>query len=720
MTILSLAAFLAFPSLGLPQAHTGVLSEAFASPGVAGSATAARVHDDGRGPALYVAGNFEAAGSTVARHVARWDGHRWEPLGAGPNLYINALEVYDDGSGSGPALYAAGSGSHVLHRWDGANWSAIASKAQPYKDVNVLRVFDDGAGPKLIAGGNFTKVAGVKAKGVIRYDGAGWSPMGLGLDGWVGALADYDDGTGSALFAAGRFKFSGTGYRELARWDGTSWGPLGVFEGDVYALTVFDGELIATGSFTSVDNVAAGGLARWNGTRWAPVGSGVGAIANYGFAGSVRVAGVHPVVSDGRPELVVGGSFLTVDGLPATSIATWNGTRWRSLAEGVRSGGVAVLESLEHELFVAGSLGGTGGGAHGITRWDGERWSALTRGLGIWGPVFDLQMFDDGSGAALFACGNLGNAGGTGVGAITRWDGSRWSPVGREIAFGGAESLAVFDDGSGPALYLGGDFTWIGNQWMSGTAKWDGTRWSPLGTGVCGWVSTQVVFDGSLYVAGDFNSAGSVVVGNIARWDGDRWWDVDGGVESTVRSLAVFDDGFGPALYASGNFWFAGLGSQTVAAYGFARWDGSAWSAVSGSASLTNRMLVQDLGTGERLFSVGSKKLPSGENVAVWQWDGIAWEGVGDGAAGILTMGYCLGVQEGANGPVLYASGSSAVDPTQFALARWDGASWTEVLRTNAALCDLATAGDGSTFLGGFFTLMDGTPSSHVARLVNR
>ena len=90
-------------------------------------------------------------------------------------------------------------------------------------------------------------------------------------------------------------------------------------------------------------------------------------------------------------------------------------------------------------------------------------------------------------------------------------------------------------------------------------AKWDGQSWSALGDGVLGNVRALAVFDDGtgpgLYVGGNFRTAGGNTVNCIARWDGTCWTGIQGGVWSfdfspEVRSLAVFDDGSGPALYA--------------------------------------------------------------------------------------------------------------------------------------------------------------------------
>jgi hypothetical protein len=44
-------------------------------------------------------------------------------------------------------------------------------------------------------------------------------------------------------------------------------------------------------------------------------------------------------------------------------------------------------------------------------------------------------------------------------------------------------ALTVFDDGNGPALYAGGDFTTAGGVAANRIAKWDGSSWRPSAAG---------------------------------------------------------------------------------------------------------------------------------------------------------------------------------------------------------------------------------------------
>jgi hypothetical protein len=80
------------------------------------------VHDDGRGPALYVGGVFGLAGAAAASRIARWDGTSWEGLGNGLSASVSALASFDTPDGralccGGTFQSAADSGDGFLARW---------------------------------------------------------------------------------------------------------------------------------------------------------------------------------------------------------------------------------------------------------------------------------------------------------------------------------------------------------------------------------------------------------------------------------------------------------------------------------------------------------------------------------------------------------------------------------------------------------------------------
>jgi hypothetical protein len=81
------------------------------------------------------------------------------------------------------------------------------------------------------------------------------------------------------------------------------------------------------------------------------------------------------------------------------------------------------------------------------------------------------MVFDDGTGPALYAGGQFSTAAGTQVNNIAKWDGSNWSRLDTGTN-GTVLCMCVFDDGTGPALYVGGDFTAVGPEPANHIAIW--------------------------------------------------------------------------------------------------------------------------------------------------------------------------------------------------------------------------------------------------------
>ncbi|MCH8164546.1 MAG: hypothetical protein IH889_02950, partial [Planctomycetes bacterium] len=354
------------------------------------------VLDDGSGDgaALYIGGMFTAGGEVTLNGIARLDGNRWAPLGSGMDGGVWALTGFDDGSGSGPTLYAGGYfteaggvGASNIAKWDGNSWSTLAAGMD--STVTALAVFDDGSGsgPALYAGGSFETAGGVPVNRIAKWDGSTWSPLGSGMDSDVIALAAFDDGSGHgpALYAAGNFTAAGgVAANRLAKWDGKSWSPLGEGTDDtVWALWVFDdgsgggSALYAGGFFTTAGGVTVNRIARWDGSTWSPLGSGMD-------DGSVRALAVFDDSSGGGPALYAGGSFETAGGVTVNRIAKWDGSLWSPLGSGIFLGGVWALAAFDDRsghgpvLYAGGFFDSAGGvQAENVAKWDGSAWLCM-------------------------------------------------------------------------------------------------------------------------------------------------------------------------------------------------------------------------------------------------------------------------------------------------------------------------------------------------------
>ena len=578
----------------------------------------------------------------------------WLPtFGSVPGLdgTVFALAVHDDGSG--PKLYAGGSfttasgaPANRIARWDGTAWSAVGSGSfgggGMNGEVHALVSYDDGTGPKLYAAGDFTIAGSVAASRIARWDGAAWSAVGGGMNSGasVRALAVYDDGGGPQLYAAGSFSSAGgVNANGIARWNGSAWSSLGVLAGGISALLVHDdgsgAKLYAGGGLTAAAGVPVNRIARWNGTTWSAVGAGVS-----GTSATIRTLCIH---DDGSgPKLFVGGTFTSAGGVPAQNIAAWDGVAWSAPSA--------------QELL----------------------------------PIDELASYDDGSGPRLVAAGSQYSIAQLGmVAQLSSWNGKSWtidpSPPTAPI-----QALLVHDDGGGPMLFAGGEFTVIGNSPARRIARLDATGWQALGEAspteaLSGSVSALTVFDGGmgpkLYAGGTFRFAGSTEVNRIACWDGKAWSALGGGVDGEVLALAGYDDGSGPKLYAAGRFTNAG----GVPANRIACWNGTNWTPLgsglddsAGSPAAALALAVHDAGSGPELYVGGFFTLAGGVPASrIARWNGSTWSALNAGTTDPDGVSKLI-VHDDGSGAKLYAAGEFSYigGTTASRIASWDGSLW--------------------------------------------
>jgi hypothetical protein len=579
---------------------------------------------DGTGPQppqLIAGGFFTTAGGVAANRIARWDGTTWAPLGSGMNNRVNSLTIFDpDNAGPQPAQLiatgtfttAGGMSANQIARWDGTTWAPLGSGIN--LTVEDMITYDpDGSGPQLpqlIAAGNFTNAGGVAANRIARWDGTTWAPLGSGMNGTVGALTTYDpDGAGPQppqLIAAGEFfTAGGESANQIARWDGTSWAPLGsgveysdgsLFSFDPDGFGPQPAQLVVGGNFT-IDGVglSAYGFARWNGTTWDPFRPGMNAavftVNNFDPDGSGPLSA----------QLMAGGVFTIAGGATSNCIARWDGTTWVPLGSGMNSAVWALANydpdgsgPLSAQLIAGGGFTTAGGvTANRIARWNGTTWAPLASGFNA--LVYALTTYDpDGTGPQppqLIAAGEFTSAGVVTTNRIARWDGTTWAPLGGGIStpFGRVNAVTAYDpDGSGlrpPQLIAAGEFFTAGGEAANCIARWDGTTWAPLGSGMNDRVFALTTYDldgagpqpPQLIAGGAFTTAGGVLANRIARWDGTTWASLGSEMNGAVFALATYDpDGSGPLsaqLIAGGGFTTAG----GVTANRIARWDGTTW-----------------------------------------------------------------------------------------------------------------------------------------------
>ncbi len=339
---------------------------------------------------------------------------------------------------------------------------------------------------------------------------AHWSALASETDGAIHALVE--DGAGN-LYAGGAFWNAGGEYAGyVAKWDGTGWSPLGWgMNGPVYALAVDSGgNLYAGGAFSYAGEVDANRVAKWNGTAWSALGSGVS-----GIMGST----VRALELDSGGNLFVGGFFEQAGGVWTNCLAKWNvqSQTW-SAVSGLNSDVLALEADGIGNLYVGGGFTNVGGeGGNYVAKWNGTSWSTLGSGMNY--VVRTLKLGNDGS---IYAGGDFWWAGGVNANSVAKWNGANWSALGEGMDDHGYHrpfvySLAMDDGGT---LYAGGEFAAAGASAAPFIAKWDGTSWSPMGSGMNHIVHAVVVAgSGNLYAGGQFTTAGGKSANYLAVWD---------------------------------------------------------------------------------------------------------------------------------------------------------------------------------------------------------
>lgn len=675
----------------------GTWSTEFHADGMNRQVSALAVYED----QLLIGGNLTLAGGVQPNHVVGWNGSTWSLLGTGTNSGVCALIQYGDKLIVGGAFNeAGGTPAASIASWDSSRWSALGSGVDD--DVCALTMYDGW----LVAGGHFGVAGGVSARRVARWDGSHWKPLmddttGVdGVGGQVSALAVYND----ELVVAGGFdEAGGVPCRGVARWNGHRWRPLGTGVGpmaEAVSLCVYGDELIVGGQFSSAGGVPVNAIASWDGTSWHALGVGVGGVA-LPLVRSLAVFG---------GDLIAGGIFSTAGDSLTGSIASWDGQAWHPVGGGIHllpwHPPLAEVRSLVvyHDHLYAGGLFLVAGDtrANHIASWDGHTWAPLDPGLGVNGNILCMAVSE----SELIAGGDFIHAGSRPANRIARLTQGHWEPLG--VGMDSVVNAVLLHRGE---LVAGGRFLHAGGAPANHVASWDGAQWTPLGAGLDGEVYSLCTYRDTVIASGDFTGSGSTALNRIARWDGMEWLPLGGGMDARVRCVYVLRDtlyaggGFeladgGPArhiaywtgvtwkelgggtdrnvnglgsyegkLVVGGTFWTAGA----VAANRVALWDGE-WHALGEGLDLAAFTFLEhqhSLYVGGFFWQAGAL---SARGVA--RWDGSHWHTLGEGGLdydGVSGEVFAFAVYEGG----LHLGGTFGMAGTirSTAIARWDGAT---------------------------------------------
>lgn len=276
-----------------------------------------------------------------------------------------------------------------------------------------------------------------------------------------------------------------------------------------------------------------------------------------------------------------------------------------------------------------------------------------------------------------------------------------WAPIGSGFTNGFVASVFWYNND----LVAGGSFTLAGVTPANRIAKWNGSSWSALGSGLNDFVQTMDIFNGNLWVGGNFTTAGGQPANYVCRWTGSAWWPLPSGASAGVYDFQVYNG----ELVMCGNFEFvAGMTTNYIA-----KWSGVSWSTLGSGMNQAGVYALTvyngELIAGGKFTSAGG--VPA-SNIAAW--NGSSWRALGQGVSGGFLPILALGVYNGelyAGGDFITAGGVSANR-----VARWNGSSWAPC---NSGVNNTVLAfyvRNSELVVGGNFTIAGGQQVNYIAR----
>ena len=336
---------------------------------------------------------------------------------------------------------------------------------------------------------------------------------------------------------------------------------------------------------------------------------------------------------------------------------------------------------------------------------------------------------------SIIAIGAYNHDGNKGHVRIYQWNGSSWDQLGTDIDGENA------GDESGYAVSLSSDGTIVAigairnadNGYLSGHVRvyqWDGSSWNQMGSDIDGEAGgdesgsmISLNSDGTILAIGaQKNAANGQNSGHLRvfQWDGSSWnqlgTDIDGEAANDYSGRpSLSSDGTIVAIGAHVNDGATGANSGHVRVY---KWDGSSWNQVGpdidGEAAGDQSGRGVSLSSDGTIVAIGAPTNDvigggaGGGHVRVYQWDGSAWNQVGDdidGTADDAWFGICVSLSS--DGTILavgagYSNGAAG----RARLYQWDGSSWNQVgddingeAADNLLGSVLALSSDGSLLL---------------------
>ena len=304
---------------------------------------------------------------------------------------------------------------------------------------------------------------------------------------------------------------------------------------------------------------------------------------------------------------------------------------------------------------------------------------------------------------------------------IVYWNGTQWVTIASSFVGTTINDICIAPDGS---VYATGLFSSIDGVAAVNIAKYDGSTWSPLSTGLDNdGLHVSVAANGDLYAGGKFHTAGGVAAYHIARWDGSSWHKLGAyaGFNDEVYSIAISKDG--KTVYVGGIFTdqysLSASAMLRIAKYTVSSDTFSAMG--NGFNSTVSEVIISPsnyvyAGGGFTLSGIAPMNYIS-------KWNGSTWEQLANGLSGGAVLSFAISEK---GNIIAVGDFTSNGDISMKGIALWNGSSWTNldiiIYPGNSTVQPLTVLFVGEDiFIGGFNFSDTITPSifSNITHVTN-
>lgn len=331
-------------------------------------------------------------------------------------------------------------------------------------------------------------------------------------------------------------------------------------------------------------------------------------------------------------------------------------------------------------------------------------------------------------------------------------DSQNWVQIGN-----GAIGYSVKDmyvDTTYNSFYIGSDFLSSTNDTVKGIAKWNGSSWDSVGSGLGknATIYSMIKYNNELYVGGVFTLNHGAPADCIAKWNDTVWQSAGGDPSSVVFDFTKYNNelyGVGHlggsycitkwngtswnnvgsfpcglvwlrsiAVY-KGELYVAGLYNNDSCRTCIERWNGSAWNCVGNGiicglgCNMDGGVFDMIVYNDELYVAGGFGKSDGNPDNCIARWDGNNWHSVG---GGLNIFVYKLVVFNNE----LYACGefTTAGGIPANKIAKWNGTKWCSLGSTINNVIYSACVYNNEIYIGGTFSIIDGNTVNHIAKWV--